>query len=212
MVSRLYDVRKTSMTEAGASFPGNLSKRVWRTLRRLPLGIALAFAGLSIARATAPSADIDTFESTYHCSVAASIARIHAHPHPEQMHRYLVLENGLTHRYVQCLFYDSDRQMLCEAWSGWWEQKNSGPKFRSPLAPEQLAALSRLGFSMDVSHGNFQRRFRFGDEPNYGVVADLMLRALYSGYDTTLATGVSGEGPYAMRKTLLSKNTCIPIS
>ncbi|HEY3638748.1 MAG TPA: hypothetical protein VGK90_11405 [Rhizomicrobium sp.] len=200
------------MTEAGASFGGKLSKRFGRTLRSLPLGIVLALTGFSIARATAPSADIDTFESTYHCAVTASIARIHAHPHPEQMYRYLVLENAVTHRYVQCLFFDSDRQMLCEAWSGWWEQKNSGPKFRSPLAPEQLAALSKLGFSMDVSHGNFQRRFRFGGVPDYEGVADLMLRALYSGYNTTLATGVRGEGPYAMRKTLLSKNSCIPIS
>jgi hypothetical protein len=189
-----------------------LTMRFWRPLRRTPLGLALAFAGLSAARAGAPPPDIDTFVSTYQCTVAASIAHIHAHPHPEQMHRYLVLENALTQRYVQCLFFDSDRQMLCEAWSGWWEQKNSGPKFKSPLAPQQLAALSKLGFSMDVSHGNFQRRFRFGRAPDYDGVAQLMLRALYSGYDTNLETGVRGEGPFAMRKTLLSKNTCVAIS
>jgi hypothetical protein len=184
--------------------------RIWRTLRHLPVGIALAFAGASAA--PAPSADIDTFVSTYHCSVAESLMRIHAQTPTEQMHRYFVLENGLTHHYVQCLFYDRDRQMLCEAWSGWWDQKNSGPNFKSPLAPEKLAALAKLGFSMDVSRGNFQRRFRFRYEPDYGEVADLMLQALYSGFDTSLATGVKGEGPYAMRKSVLPKNTCVPIS
>lgn len=176
----------------------------------MPVGIALAFVGASAA--PAPPGDIDTFVSTYHCSVAESLARIHAHPHPEQMYRYFVLENGLTHHYVQCLFFDRDRQMLCEAWSGWWDQKNSGPNFRSALAQEKLAALAKLGFSTDTSHGNFQRHLRFKYEPDYGEVADLMLHALYSAFDTTLTTGVRGEGPYAMRKSVLPKNTCIPIS
>jgi hypothetical protein len=43
-------------------------------------------------------------------------------------------------------------------------------------------------------------------------VADLMLEALYSALDARVATGVMGEGPYAMKKSPLSKNTCIPIS
>jgi hypothetical protein len=181
---------------------------LWRIASLIAAGTAFAFAGASAA--PAPANDIDTFVSTYRCTVTESLARIHASH--KQDDRYFVLENGLTHQYVQCLFFDHDRRMLCEAWSGWWDQKNSGPHFKSPLAPEKLAALAKLGFSMDVSHGNFKRRFLFRYDPDYGEVADLMLKTLYSGFGTTLATGVKGEGPYAMRKSVLPKNTCIPIS
>ncbi len=174
-------------------------------------GLALILGGLNAAAAEPPD-DLSYFVEPYRCTVVELLAHIHGRPHPEQMYRYLVLENAATHSYVQCLFFDRDRQMLCEAWSGWWDKKGNGPGFKPDIAPEELHALAKLGFSTDASHGNFRRYFRFREEPDYDAIADLMLTALYAGYDTRVATGVEGNGPYAMRRGLLRKNRCVPIS
>jgi hypothetical protein len=167
---------------------------------------------LTVSAAPAGAADVaddlSTFVATYHCSVVELLARIHAHPHPEQMYRYLILENATDHDYVQCLFFDVDRRMLCEAESAWWQRPGEGPRF----TPEQKEGLAELGFSMNGSHGNFKKYFRFSSKPDLGDVADLMLSALYTGYGARVGTGIRGDGPYAMRKALLSKNRCNPTS
>lgn len=181
----------------------------WKRLCGSMTGAIAAVVGLSVSSIAAEAADdLSTFVTTYHCTVAELIARIHTHPHPERMRRYLILESAVTHDYVQCLFFDRDRQMLCEAESGWWNKAGENPHF----VPAGKQALAHLGFSMDASHGNFQRYFRFQSGPDDGDVADLMLRALYEGYGTRIKGGIMGNGPFATHRGMLPRDRCVPVS
>jgi hypothetical protein len=172
------------------------------------VGITLSMTVCVASAAPETSDDLSSFVATYHCAVVELLARIHSHklPAPDP---FLILENAANHGYVQCLYYDMDRQMLCEAESGWWDKPSERPRFTA----EQKQGLAKLGFSTDGSHGNFQKRLHFdAASPDYGDVADLMLSALYIAYDTHLSTGVRAHGPYATRRGLLSKSRCNPTS
>lgn len=175
----------------------------------------LWFAGMILVMTTAaesaPAPDnLASFLATYECTVGEIVARVHASR--KQDDRYFVLTDVPSRRYVQCLLYDHDRKVLCEAASGWWDKKSSEPDFKPDIAPSRLQALAKLGFSLDASRGNFRRYFRFRYELDYEEIARVMLSALYSGYGARVSTGVLGEAPYAMHERLLPKNRCIPVS
>ncbi|MGD0189990.1 MAG: hypothetical protein ABSD74_04535 [Rhizomicrobium sp.] len=170
-------------------------------------GIILLTANGGASAAPDAGDDLSSFVATYHCAVVELLARIHAHPRPAH-DPYLILENASTHGYVQCLYDRYYRQMICEAESGWWDKPDERPRFTA----EQKQGLARLGFSMDGSHGNFQRRYRFDLSPSYGDVADMMLSALYVGYGTRLGSGVVADAPYAIRRGRLSRTRCNPTS
>jgi hypothetical protein len=194
-----------------------MSLRPPRRILPVTCGVVAAVCLWSLLTGTAPFAtgfkdDIATFRQTYRCVVTELLARVHAHSHPEGSDRFLVLENAYTGRYMQCLYFNHDRQMLCEAASGWWDEKGNGPNFKPKLAAAQILALSRLGFSTDASHGNFQKYLHFRGAPDFSGVADLMLSALYEGYGAGVMTGVRGYAPFAMRERLLPQNRCIPVS
>lgn len=85
--------------------------------------------------------------------------------------------------YVQCIFFDNDTRLLCEAASGYYERPN-----RSQLLDEALAALQALGFGMDDSHGNFMTRLDAEQADGLTKAAELMLSALYDAYGSHRAT------------------------
>jgi len=163
--------------------------------------------GIMTATECEASDDLLSFVSTYQCSVAGLIARIHAHRGGDD--RYLILapwnDRG---SYVQCLLGDHDRQALCEAASGWWAGRGQAPM----LGPAQKGALARLGYSMDASRGNYQKRLRFGSELDMEGVADLMLRSLYAGYGVRLENTIEVQAPYAFRHGTLPRDRCPAIS
>ena len=169
------------------------------------IAAAMVLAKAAIAGAT--DNDLSAFVTTYHCTVSELLTRIHLHKGPSD--RYLILwPIDRPEDYVQCLFDPHDRQMLCEAASGWWLTDNKAPRIRLG----NRSAIAKLGYSMNDSHGNFGRNLEFHGEPDIGGIADLMLETLYSGYGARLSDTIKAEAPYALRKGMLPKGRCVPVS
>ena len=92
---------------------------------------------------------------------------------------------------------------------GLFQQSLEIPHFSSA----QLAALARLGFSTDGSHGNFQQRMHFPPEgPDPDALAGLMLRALYEGYGAHKDMPIEVQAPFALRHGFLPAKRCALIS
>ncbi len=79
--------------------------------------------------------------------------------------------------YVQCMFFDDDKQIRCEGASGYYYDEIKG---FATAAKRQ--ALEELGFSTDASAGNFARELRV-DEPGTRPVAKLIIELLARVYD-----------------------------
>ena len=125
----------------------------------------------------------EAFLDAYECPVAKRLAAIHErgdrHKEPG---RFLILSiDRPGPDYVQCAFYDEDRQMMCEAASGFYTDPPN-TKRQTYLPPATVAKLGKLGFSTDDSRGNFQRVMDTRDSGGLGSVARLLLRALYEAY------------------------------
>jgi hypothetical protein len=154
---------------------------------------------------------LSDFVNTYQCSLAGLIAKIVAHPgKPDDQDRFIVLAlPGPSASYVQCALDNAGREGLCEASSGWWNNPSERPHFGAA----QLAALARLGFSTNGSRGNFQQHMRFpptGPDPD--GLAELMLRALYEGYDARKDMQIEVVAPFALRHGFLPQKRCALIS
>jgi hypothetical protein len=156
-----------------------------------------------------PVDDLATFGATYKCAVVELLMRVHAHPNMDLSSRFLILDradNGSA--YVQCAFDDHDRSMLCEAASGFFAVPGEAPVF----TPEQKQALAKLGFAMNEPRANFRQFLRFGHEPDYDAVADLLLTTLYEAYGARRDTVIEVTAPFAMPHGLLAKDRCSLVS
>ena len=163
------------------------------------------------ANVSAVAADdgLDDFVATYQCSLAGLIEKIHVHKLPEDQDRFITLSlPGPTAAYVQCAFEKKDREGLCEASSGWWNNSWERPHF----SPIQLSALARLGFSTNGGHGNFQKFMHFSaDGPDPYLLATLLLSALHEGYGAQKEMRIEVVAPFALRHGYLPKQRCVPI-
>ena len=111
------------------------------------------------------------------------------------------------HGYVQCMFIEKGRAMLCEASSGFhYTRKDERRTFW--LDPKSVLALVRLGFSADDSEGNFATVFDVAEAPDFNAIADLILRALHDGYAARAETRLQFNAPFARREN----SKCIPVS
>ncbi|WP_158807912.1 hypothetical protein [Beijerinckia sp. L45] len=144
----------------------------------------------------------------YRCPVADRLQRLYEAGDPAVTRdRFLVIEL-LEHKfgYVQCLFHDHETRLTCEAASGFWYDKADVPR-RMFLAPVKIAALARLGFSTDDSHGNFSLDRPVPEPVDFTAIADLMLKALYDGYDARVDKTLTFIAPFAPGLTL----ACDPV-
>jgi len=182
-----------------------MGKCTWRVL------LALVVASI-VASVSAVAADdgLDDFVATYQCSLAGLITKIHTHSQPEDQDRFIVLSlPGPIAAYVQCAFGNKDREGLCEASSGWWNNSWERPH----SAPAQLSALEQLGFSTKVTRGNFKQQMHFpADGPDPYALASLMLSALYEGYGARKEMQIEVVAPFALRHGFLPRQRCVPIS
>jgi hypothetical protein len=158
----------------------------------------------------APADDRDTFVYTFECSVVELLNRIHPHPHMKAVdHRFLVLapkDRGAS--YVQCAFDGDDRDLMCEAASGFYDKRGR----RAHFSQARRQALARLGFSTDGSHGNFQRLFNIRNTDMHREVADLLLGALFDGYGVRMNETIEVVAPFALKHGMLSRDRCVPVS
>jgi hypothetical protein len=171
------------------------------------LAVAIALVQTNLLWAQ-DAASLETFLNQYRCSVVDRLERIYAKgdpvTHPD---KYLIVHiPPRQEHYVQCIFY-APGKVYCEAASGFFFEPSGQPRTMY-LPPDAIGALGRLGFSTDDSNGNFKIEFDVADPPNFNVIADLMLKALYDGFGARADTELACEAPYAPHAT----SKCIPVS
>lgn len=143
-------------------------------------------------RAAAADPELEALRERLYCPILSRLQVIHAHP-PTPHDRFLVV--GLKDRreyYVQCLFYDDDRRLLCEVASGAW-----GPPGTHLVPPEKLPRLTALGFSTEGSKSNYQRRRRVSGLQSLAETADTMVRAFYEVY------GIRADADFTLKAPLV---------
>ena len=182
-------------------------RRVGRPPRHSRKGLAVAAAIAVGANAVAASAaGLEAFVSIHKCQVAEGLRMIAATT--ERRDPFLILAwppSSPVQGYVQCLFNDDSSRIYCEAQSG---TLDPGPGRRP--SPAGLAALARLGFDMDATKGNFQRRSAIKAPRDIDAVAEVMLTALYAGYEGVVDRPIVWVSPNASEAAAARR--CAPIS
>ena len=169
-------------------------RRVARPPRRSGKALAWIAAIVVGAHAAAARANgLDAFVSMHKCQVAEGLRMIAAAT--EHRDPFLILAwppSSPVQAYVQCLFNDDSSKIYCEAQSGTLDPEPG----RRP-SPAGLAALARLGFDMDASKGNFQRRMAIQGPDDLDAIAAFMLAALYGGYEGVVDRPIEWVSPNA---------------
>jgi hypothetical protein len=173
------------------------------------LAVAAIMGGLVADAATAEmSPGFRQFLAVYRCDVVHRLEQIYATGDPASTRdRYIAITvPEHPHGYVQCMFYDHQTKLLCEASSGFYFMKSGEPRFHQP--PQTIATLAQLGFSTDDSAGNFRTDFDLTALPDFNAMADFILRTLFDGYGARPETNLKFNVPFAPRMP----STCIPVS
>lgn len=116
----------------------------------------------------------------------------------QKLDRFVVVEvKGGNQQYVQCLLLEDNKQMLCEAASGFYGVKKG--EARDEVLMSNLAILEAAGFDTDSSEGNFQKLLVISQpRGDFDRVADLMLGLLYDIYGARRGDRLTYEAPLAM--------------
>jgi hypothetical protein len=123
----------------------------------------------------------------YASSIYALLKTIRAHEMTEY-NRYLVLGLEGSKYYVQCMFYDEDRQLHCEAASGAFDDWS--------LTEEQIAVLASLGYGITKPDDNYALERPVPDETGLMYIPVLLLETLYRVYGLTQDTPIRFEAPF----------------
>jgi hypothetical protein len=101
------------------------------------------------------------------------------------------------------VFYERGK-VLCEAASGYFLDEP-----RTMYLPRAaIAALGRLGFSTDDSKSNFRIDLDVTTPPDFGALAELMLKALHAAYGVRARDMLEFDAPYAPDPA----GDCVPVS
>ena len=129
-----------------------------RRFRHRIAPIALLLVIASSCWAGGQKSPLNEFVETYRCRVVQHLRAIHEHGTRSYSHnRYLILE--MTHspqRFVQCIFYEYDSKLLCEASSGRYKLP-PGQQYAIELSREGTAALARLGYAPPFQVANYSQ-------------------------------------------------------
>lgn len=126
-------------------------------LRSVAAAVFVAFAAAS-ARADADEDRIAALQAKFRCPIFEYLSAIHRRAHKEkEQNRFLVAEIAASdpNYFVQCAFFDMDRQLHCEAASAYYD-----PRLKDYFTADRLKELGALGYSTTVSSMNyyFERR------------------------------------------------------
>lgn len=175
-----------------------MTRRAGRPMRITTLVLAAILGLPALAAGADPPLQqrLDGLQEKYRCPITEYLLAIHRRP-LAQKHRFLVLSPLLAEGYVQCLFFDKDRQIDCEAASGFYD-----PEMVNVKTPAKLAALAALGFSIDASAGNFvQQRPVRSDGALYDV-AGMLVETLVRVYDFAAGDVLRFKAPLVPRPPL----------
>lgn len=172
------------------------------------LVIAAVLMAPGAVRAEDAAASFRELLVQYRCPVVDRLEQIYAAAGTsDPQNPFLIIDfAGRPQDYVQCVF-DSTTRMLCEASSGFYYDAPGKPRtYRLP--PSAIAALGRLGFSIDDSAGNFKIWLDISNPPDFNRLADFMLKALHDGYGARAGVSLRFSAPLAPHAT----SKCIPVS
>lgn len=144
----------------------------------LVVAAILAMPGLAArAEPAALQHRLDALQEKYRCPITEYLLAIRRRPLARKR-RFLVLSPLIAEGYVQCLFFDKDRQIDCEAASGYYD-----PDMADVKTPAKLAALAALGFATDASAGNFVQQRPVSSDGALYDVAGMLVETLARVYD-----------------------------
>lgn len=127
------------------------------------------------------------FVDDLQCPVTATINAIHRSPRQaDGLNRYIIVAIDFGQRYVQCRFLGEDKEILCEASSGYFAPR----KHKLKISKQQRAAITAEGFVAE-QHGNFSQTIKISRADDIEVVSRMLLRTLEKGYDRKEIDGVS---------------------
>jgi len=119
-------------------------------LNRCVATVLLITFGATTANADATEDRIAALQAKFRCPIFEYLVALHD-TSPKLKDRYLVAEINTKERYfTQCIFYNKDRKMHCEAESPYYDRSVS-----SYFTPERLAILKSLGYTTKPSKNNF---------------------------------------------------------
>lgn len=134
---------------------------------RRATGAVVALALLSTAAGAQENAGRASFIAAHRCAIVERLAGIHASGDPsDSKDRFIAVTLGRpSQAYVQCLFFEQDTRMLCEASSGFYE-KRPEEVGRPRVLPGAMAPLAALGFSTDpTAEATFHARSTLATRP-----------------------------------------------
>ena len=175
-------------------------RRGARSSAVMMLGIAFA----STSDAASDGRDRAAFIEAHRRAVVTQLNSIHLRgPRSTSRDRFLAVSVvRADQRYVQCIFFDGDTKMYCEASSGAYAQAPDATDHL--LSASSKAALHRLGFVQTSPKQNYEREISLGTPPDFDAVADLMIGALHDAYEARETTPLNFRAPRA----ILTRNAC----
>ena len=123
----------------------------------------------------------------YAAAVYAVLKTIRAHTMTEY-ERYLILSLEGSEYYVQCMFFDEDRQLHCEAASGAFHDWS--------LTEEQIAVLASLGYDVTKPEQNYAVEHPVTEETALRYMPVLLIETLYRVYGLTQDTPLRFQAPF----------------
>jgi len=152
------------------------------------LAVLLALVPRAVAAGRADP-QLETLRQQHFCEILGYLSAIRSQPLALE-DRYLIIDVPKTPGYAQCIFFDDDRKILCEVASGFYDKP--GVYY---AAPDKLAVLAQLGFSLDASKGNYQQQRVIKNGASVAKIADLLIRALHGVYGVTPDSRFRFEAP-----------------
>ena len=160
---------------------------------------------------TAPSR-VDGFVSAYSCMVIEHLKAIHERgDRSKPGNRYLIVSmpNSLQ-KFVQCIFFDEDGKLLCEASSGRYGPP-AGDKFHFEIDADADAALRQLQFEPPKGRANYQQQIAIHGTDDFSAVARMLLSALFYGYGARIGTALRMKAP-TVPSGEVTLASCKPVS
>jgi hypothetical protein len=174
----------SSLVAGGSPWKGG--RAVYRnclTLSRwITFCVMFAFPATSVAASDAEQR-LNGFLQLHKCPVYERLLYTHQNGNKEfPNNRYVIFASReRTYAFVQCILFENDEKVLCEAASGFFSGGPGKPRtFR--LSPRSLAAVQRFGFLGTGESGNHRQEFNLKDRGGLDGVADLIVRSLYIVY------------------------------
>ncbi|GGF08316.1 hypothetical protein GCM10011611_12170 [Aliidongia dinghuensis] len=151
------------------------------------------FVRIGAGDAAAQDEVLAGLQLSYAGLIYAVLEAIRAHEMTEH-NRFLILAIEDRPFYVQCMFYDEDQWLHCEAASGAYD--NWSP------TKELTAALASLGYDVTKPDENYSVERLIADEDSLMDIASLLVETLYRAYGLGLDMRLIYEAPFVPGRDL----------